>query len=144
MDGLRLPRWLAPLLILLLIAGVVVGNHLLRPAAPGEQTLHCADLAAGCAARLGDRPIRVGMAGERKPFMPFEVWLRIDAADKVQASFTMEGMDMGFNLYTLRRGADSVWRARVTLPVCVSGQREWLMTLDIDGHRLRVPFVTQL
>ncbi len=50
---------------------------------------------------------------------------------------------MGFNLYTLRRGADGVYRARVTLPVCVSGQPNWILNLDIDGQRLRIPFVTQ-
>jgi hypothetical protein len=62
----------------------------------------------------------------------------------VEARFTMEGMDMGFNQYVLRADKEGVFRARVTLPVCVTGSREWLMTLDLDGMRLAVPFVTEL
>ncbi len=144
MVKLNPPRWLAPLLIVALIAGVVIGNRLLRPTDQPAQTLNCADLHAGCSTRLGDLPVSVGIRGAIKPFVPFEVWLRTNSADKIQASFTMEGMDMGFNLYTLRRDAESTWRAQVTLPVCVSGQRDWIMTLDIDGRQLRVPFVSQL
>lgn len=144
MAGLRLPRWLAPVLILALVAGVVVGHRWLRPAAVAEPTLTCADLAAGCSVTLAERSVTVGLHGELKPLHPFQVWLKTTPAERVRASFSMEGMDMGFNLYELRPGVDGVYQAQVTLPVCVSGRREWIMTLDIDGQRLRVPFVTEL
>ncbi len=159
MVKLNPPRWLAPLLIVALIAGVVIGNRVLRPTDQPEQTLNCADLRAGCSTRLGnqfanrlanrgaDQTVTIGVDGALKALQPFDIWLKTPIShqpDKVSASFTMEGMDMGFNLYTLRRGADGVYRARVTLPVCVSGQPNWILNLDIDGQRLRIPFVTSL
>jgi len=57
----------------------------------------------------------------------------------------MVDMNMGFNLYTLRPDSDGVFRAKVTLPACVSGRRDWVMTVDIDkATRLAVPFSTEL
>ncbi len=137
------PRWLAPVLILLGIASVVAWHRLSTPEMAPASTLSCADLHAGCATRLDGRPVTVAIVGELKVLSPFEIVVRT-RADKIQASFTMEGMDMGFNLYTLRPDAAGVFRARVTLPVCVTGRRDWVMTLDIDGRRLALPFSTTL
>lgn len=144
MAGLNFPRWLAPALVILLIAGVVAASRLLRPAEVPAVALACPELQAGCTGRLDGREVTLGIRGELKALTPFEVWLQAPGADSVQASFTMEGMDMGFNLYTLRADAAGVYRARITLPVCVSGRRDWVMTLHIDGRTLTVPFVTQL
>ncbi len=55
----------------------------------------------------------------------------------------MVGMDMGFNRYDLRPTADGAWAAKVTLPVCVSGRRDWILYLDLDGSRYAIPFSTQ-
>jgi len=79
-----------------------------------------------------------------KPLQPFQVWVKAAGARKVQARFTMEGMDMGFNLYTLRADGDGVFRARVTLPICVSGRRDWVMAVEIDGAVVKVPFSSDL
>ena len=106
--------------------------------------VECASLASGCTATVAGRRVALGVRGELKALAPFEVWVEAPGAKSVQASFTMEGMDMGFNLYTLRPEPDSLFRARVTLPVCVSGRRDWEMTLHVDGHALLVPFVTDL
>lgn len=135
---------LAPVGLLLLVALVVFLQPQQDSGEAPPQTLPCADLAAGCSARLGNRVVVVGVDGELKVLQPFEVWVRAEGARKVQARFTMEGMDMGFNLYTLHADKDGVFRGRVTLPVCVSGRRDWVMTLDVDGQRLAVPFVTEL
>lgn len=137
-----LKPWLGPVLVILLIGVVVAWNRFQQTEAPA-QTLACTDLQTGCSAELGGKPLTVGMAGPLKVLQPFEVWLKVEAR-QVRASFTMEGMDMGFNLYTLRPDAQGVFRARVTLPVCVSGRRDWRMTLEVDGRRLIVPFVTEL
>lgn len=135
---------LAPLAILLLAALVVYLYQAQQPARGPSPVLNCANLAAGCSIRLAGREVSVGIAGELKVLQPFEVWVRAAGAHRVQATFTMEGMDMGFNLYTLRADQEGVFRGRVTLPVCVSGRRDWVMTLDIDGRQLAVPFVTEL
>lgn len=135
---------LTPPAILLLIALVVFLQPGQQSGETPAETLQCADLAAGCSTRLGDSAVQVGIAGELKVLQPFEVWVRAEGARRVQARFTMEGMDMGFNLYTLRADKEGVFRGRVTLPLCVSGRRDWVMTLDIDGRALAVPFVTEL
>ena len=107
-------------------------------------TLPCADLVAGCHTRLLGHEVSIGLSGPVKPLQPFQVWVKADGARKVQARFTMEGMDMGFNLYTLRADGDGVFRARVTLPICVSGRRDWVMAVEIDGAVVKVPFSSDL
>jgi len=144
MAKLNLPRWLAPALVILLIAGVVAASRFMQPREMPALALDCPDLQAGCATSLAGREIKLGITGELKVLSPFEVWLKAPDAKTVQASFTMVGMDMGFNLYTLRPDGSGAFRARITLPVCVSGRRDWVMTLRVDGQAVTVPFVTQL
>jgi hypothetical protein len=135
--------WTAlPLLIIALAALLLWRGGEDTPAA--AVTLPCADLAVGCSTRLRGRAISVGLSGPVKSLHPFQVWVKAPGAGKVQARFTMQGMDMGFNLYTLRADGDPVFRARVTLPVCVSGRRDWVMTVDIDGALIKVPFSSEL
>ena len=134
--------WLAPLAAIGLVALVLLFGTERETAPP--QRLACADLQAGCTLVLDGQAATVGFVGQPKVLAPFEVWLRIEAAKTVQARFDMADMDMGFNLYTLRPDADGVFRARVTLPVCVSGRRDWVMTLNIDGRKVEVPFVTEV
>lgn len=135
---------LAPLGILLLVALVIWLDQAYRPQQAAARKLDCRDLTAGCTARIDGRDVTIGVQGELKVLKPFQVWVKAAGARDVQASFTMEGMDMGFNLYTLRADKEGVFRSRVTLPVCVSGRRDWVMTLDIDGRRISVAFVTEL
>jgi len=135
---------LAPVLVILLIAGVVAASRFIQPKEVAAVAVDCPNPQAGCSANLNGRKIELGVVGELKVLSPFEVWLKAPGAASVQASFTMEGMDMGFNLYTLRPDAEGVFRARITLPVCVSGRRDWVITLKIDGQALSVPFVTEL
>lgn len=112
-----------------------------------EISVVCATLATGCAVQVDGREVRFGLQGEPKPLAPFSIWVTTSAPPaigKAEARFTMEGMDMGFNLYTLRRDAQAVFRATVTLPICVTGRRDWNMILEIDKTRLIIPFVTNL
>jgi hypothetical protein len=141
---LTLPRWLAPVLVIALIASVVLAGRFLQPPASAPVRLDCPSLAAGCTTGLAGRTITLGVRGELRVLAPFEVWAEAAGARSVQASFTMQGMDMGFNLYTLRPGPDGRFRARVTLPVCVSGRRDWVMTLHVDDRAVQVPFTTDL
>lgn len=145
MEGARMSNVYWRLLPLLLIAlvGVVIWQNRLQQAVPAQR-LACADLARGCTTTLAGRPLELGMQGEMTPLTPIPIWLKATGVRKVEARFTMEGMNMGFNLYTLRPDANGVFRASVTLPVCVSGKRDWVMTLDIDGALLSVPFSTAL
>jgi hypothetical protein len=106
--------------------------------------MRCPDPLAGCAAQVGPHAVSVGVVGELRPLKPFQVWVKAAGARAVDASFTMVGMNMGLNQYRLRPDGAGVFRARVTLPICVSGRREWLMTLDIDhASRLVMPFTVE-
>jgi hypothetical protein len=108
-----------------------------------EVYLPCPDPVAGCTALVGNRTVSIGMAGERKPLTAFQVWVKAAGAVTAQASFTMVGMNMGLNRYTLRPDVAGVFHAEVILPVCVSGRREWVMSLDIDDTiRVSMPFTT--
>jgi hypothetical protein len=141
-DAMNYKTWLAPVAIMVLTGVVVILNHFYKDSALPELKAQCADLRAGCEAMLGDRRVAFGVDGELRMLKPFELWVRVKGVDKVQASFDMQGMDMGFNLYTLRADGSGAYRARITLPMCVSGRHEWLLHLDIDRRRITVPFVT--
>lgn len=143
MAGMRLPRWLFPALVIVLIGAVVAVDRLYKPDRPPAE-IACADLHAGCTARFDGREVQVGVVGPMKALAPFEVRVKGAGIRKVQASFAMKDMDMGFNLYALRPASDGSFRTRVTLPVCVSGRRDWIMVLDVDGRKFAVPFVTEL
>lgn len=142
---MKLRAWLVrlwPLALIVLIGLVLWANR--APDAARATQVSCATLATGCTALIDGREIRFGMMGETKPLAPFQIWVKAAGLRKAEARFTMEGMDMGFNLYTLRADQQGVFRANVTLPVCVSGSREWNMLLELDKTRLAVPFVTDL
>lgn len=140
---MTLPRWLFPVLVIVLIGTVVGLNRYFEPEQP-PVAVQCSDLLAGCRVDLAGKAVELGAKGELKVLKPFELWARAPGAHQVQASFAMKDMDMGFNLYTLKPGPDGVFRVRVTLPVCVSGRRDWIVVLDVDGRKIEVPFVTQL
>ncbi|MCP5278486.1 MAG: hypothetical protein H6935_09005 [Thiobacillus sp.] len=134
---------LFPLLLLVLVGLVVWQGH----SPQGDGRLHvmkCPDVHKGCRMDLSGASVAVSMVGELKPLQAFLVRVEAPHADKVEARFTMEGMDMGFNLYTLRADKDGVFESSITLPVCVTGRRDWIMELSLDGERLAVPFVTDL
>ena len=101
----------------------------------------CADLSGSCTARVAGRDISLGIVGKPIALKPFQLWLKAAGARKVTARFTMQGMNMGINLYILHADSAGVFRASVILPMCVSGRREWTLTVDIDGTRIAVPFV---
>jgi hypothetical protein len=131
-----------PLALIVPIGLVLWANR--APDAVRVTQVSCTTLATGCTVHIDGREIQFGMMGETKPLAPFQIWVKAAGLRKAEARFTMEGMDMGFNLYTLRVDQQGVFRANVTLPVCVSGRREWRMILDVDKTQLAVPFVTDL
>ncbi len=60
--------------------------------------------------------------------------------------FEMAGMDMGLNRYRLEAGDRETYRAKVMLPVCVSGRRDWIARVQVvtEGrvYRAEFPFET--
>lgn len=123
-------------------AGVLLAAALIAAGCDREARVPivpCKALSAGCALSGG---VRVQTDAAPAPLVPFVVSVEAPAARAVSIGFEMEGMEMGPNRYRLVRDADGIWRARVLLPVCVSGRRDWLMVVEIDGARAALPFTT--
>jgi len=128
------------LLVLALIAIAVAGYWLKRPAE--AQAVACVDPLAGCRFSHRGTPALVRFSARPAPLAPFELQVQAPGAGRVSAEFQMNGMEMGFNRYDLRP-AGGGFASRVTLPVCVSGRRDWTLYLVIDGTRYALPFSTQ-
>ncbi len=128
------------LLVVALIAIAVAGYWLKRPAE--AQAVACADPLAGCRFKHRGVDAEVRLSVKPAPLEPFELHVQAPGAGRVSAEFQMNGMEMGFNRYDLRP-ADGGFVSKVTLPVCVSGRRDWTLFLDVDGARYALPFSTQ-
>lgn len=89
---------------------------------------------------MGGSPVELRLSRKPGAMAPFEVLAHAPGAQGVTAGFQMEGMDMGDIRYRLNRRADDWWHGTVVLPLCVSGQSDWLLTLDVDRARVTVPF----
>ena len=144
-----------PLAVLLLVALVLWGDKLAlwnEKAQVETVQVNCTTLIEGCSVIVKGQEIRLGLSTAPKPLAPFQIWVKTKniatnkPADvrKAEVRFIMEGMDMGFNLYTLRADKEGTLRGTVTLPICVTGRRDWAMILDLNGTRIVVPFVTEL
>jgi uncharacterized membrane protein YjgN (DUF898 family) len=135
-------RILPPLLLVVaLVAIAVAGYSLKRPAK--AQAVACADPLAGCRFSHRGTSALLRFSVQPAPLAPFELSVRAPGATRVSAEFQMNGMEMGFNRYDLRPSGNSMFTSNVTLPVCVSGRRDWMLRLDIDGSHYSLPFSTQ-
>jgi len=129
------------LLALALVAIAVAGYWLKRPAE--ALAIPCADPLAGCAFSHRGAPASARFSMLPAPLEAFEFNVTAPGATKISAEFHMVGMDMGFNRYDLRPAGDGEFTARITLPVCVSGRRDWVLYLEVDGQRYALPFSTR-
>ena len=135
-------RVLLPLLLaVVLVAIAVAGYWLNRPAA--SQAVACTDPLAGCSFSHHGTTVTVRFSTAPAPLRAFELGVSAPGATRVSAEFQMNGMEMGFNRYDLHRAGDGAFAASVTLPVCVSGRRDWTLFLDIDGTHYALPFSTR-
>jgi len=129
------------LLVIALVAIAVAGWWLKRPAE--AVAVACADPLAGCAFSHGGATVSARFSKPPAPLEAFELSVSAPGASRISAEFQMVGMDMGFNRYDLRPAGNGAFASNVTLPVCVSGRRDWMLILDIDGSRYVLPFSTR-
>ncbi|MBI3431660.1 MAG: hypothetical protein HY018_05550 [Hydrogenophilales bacterium] len=135
-------RVLLPLLLVAVLAAIAVAGYWLsRPAA--SQAIACADPLAGCSFSHHGAAVKVGFSAQPKPLEAFELSVSAPGATRVSAEFQMNGMEMGFNRYDLHRTGNGTFASNVTLPVCVSGRRDWTLYLEIDGTHYALPFSTR-
>jgi len=129
-------RLLLPLVVLAAIAAT--GYWLKRPAT--AVAVSCADPLTGCTFDHRGTAARLRFSSQPAPLEAFELSVRAPGAGRISAELQMSDMDMGFNRYDLRPAPDGAFGATVTLPACVSGRRDWVLFLDIDGTRYVLPF----
>ncbi|SMC16065.1 hypothetical protein SAMN02745857_00089 [Andreprevotia lacus DSM 23236] len=109
------------------------------PLHPADQqpSLQCADLSQTCHFMLGGRDYEVRSAAPLSGGKPVLLQVRGEAA-KVEASWQMQGMEMGPNRYLLQQQAPADWRASTALPICTQRRTDWQLTLTIDGQTARI------
>ncbi len=129
------------LLICALLAIAVAGYWMKRPAK--ALAILCADPVAGCTFQHHDSDLTLHFSAQPMPLESFALRIHAPGATRISAAFQMSGMDMGFNRYDLHTAENGGFNANVTLPVCVSGQRNWTLYLDVDGSHYALPFSTR-
>jgi len=129
----------------LLPLGVALGLLLIAAAGwwlkqPDEAlVVACPDPVAGCSFHHAGGRTQFRFSRTPVPMEAFELSVESPGLRRAHAEFHMIGMDMGFNRYDLRP-RDAAFAARITLPVCVSGRRDWVMVLTLDGARYAISF----
>lgn len=110
---------------------------LLTPRGVVEQ-VSCENVVAGCI--FPQQNLRITFDRQPQPMQPFRLKVEILTAREVHASFAMRDMQMGLNRYRLLAEGAGVWKADITLPICIHGRSDWIMTLDVDGRLYQLPF----
>lgn len=100
----------------------------------------CADLIHGCRIVLSKKAVEVKFSALPSALRPFGLTVQVDGVKQVYASFVMVGMEMGLNRYRLVATGNNSWYAKVILPVCAAGRRDWMLTLVLDNNAVRIPF----
>lgn len=96
----------------------------------------CQNPLAGCQIYSG---VEVRFSNTPTTMQAFELVVTAPEGGDVYASFQMQGMDMGMNRYRLLR-ENGKWRAKVMLPACVQGRRDWLLRLELSGKNYEISF----
>ncbi|MEQ6291866.1 hypothetical protein ACFPAG_14750 [Vogesella sp. GCM10023246] len=109
-------------------------QHKQQPATP--LAVSCANLQAGCQLPDGSR-LQLDRAPQAAT--PFGLTLRHGSGPAPAIEFSMRDMDMGFNRYQLLPHGND-WQARITLPVCVTGSRQWRMALKYPDKTWLIDF----
>ena len=106
------------------------------------------DVQLGCRAAGESLVATVIFGANPRALQPFPVKVLLDTADQIESvtlAFSMQGMDMGRNRYSLSVDSTSTWKAMVTLPICTARRTDWIADFDLLAagrhYRLQVPFV---
>ena len=106
------------------------------------------DVQLGCRAVSESLVATVIFATDPRALQPFPVKVLLEAGDQLESvtvAFSMQGMDMGRNRYSLSVDSTSTWKAMVTLPICTARRTDWIADFDLLAagrhYRLQVPFV---
>lgn len=106
------------------------------------------DVQLGCRATNESLTATVIFGTDVHGLQPFPLKVLFETGNQVESvtvAFSMQGMDMGLNRYSLSGDSMSAWNAIVTLPICSTGRTDWIAEFDLLAagrhYRLQVPFV---
>ena len=106
------------------------------------------DVQLGCRAASESLTVTVIFAGDVRALQPFPVKVLLEAGgqlESVTVAFSMQGMNMGRNRYSLSGDSMGAWNAMVTLPICTTRRTDWIADFDLLAagrhYRIQVPFV---
>lgn len=75
---------------------------------------------------------------------PFEVWVTTSgfAPSRVEVDFAGIDMNMGLNRPRLKSQGDGKFSAEANLPVCITGQMDWQVTVLVESgaEQIAIPF----
>jgi hypothetical protein len=143
---------LVDLAIVLVLAAIAVVGYKVSPLLLPKSDLTLAPAAAcdlhrqSCRAELpGGGAIELSITPHPIPVVrPLRVEATVSGlvARKVEIDFAGVSMNMGYNRVTLQPADAGRYVGDATLPVCVTGRMEWLVTLlvETDQQRIAVPF----
>ncbi len=139
-------RYVVPGLVVALALSGSLWSWLKPQMAAPVQSVTCANPLQGCRFELNHQPVWLKFTTAPSALKPFGLTLHATAR-QVSASFNMQHMDMGIIRYDLQpvpqpTAYPQSWQAQITLPVCVTGQQDWILLLTIDGHQARMAFKT--
>ena len=137
---------------LLLIALVMVVGYKLSPLLMPHSDLTvlpdpaCDLQRQSCSVKLADgAQIELSMGTRPVPMVkPFVVNVRVAGFEprRVEVDFAGVDMNMGLIRPELASNGSAVYSAEVSLPVCITGQMDWQVTLLVEraNERLAIPF----
>lgn len=109
-----------------------------KPQALQTNIIHssCDLLTSACEVEQQGIHYRIEFSQTPSALTPFQVKLSVlQPTDwqprAVSVSFTMPGMDMGFNTHQLQQ-VDNIWQAQVVLPVCSLSRNDWHLSVVLQ------------
>ena len=134
----------AVLVIVLLVAGIYLQNLYKHDSGTAItlSVIESCDLGRqSCTAKLKNKSVTLTLQQPVRYLQKIELMLVVDGFEtgeitKVLVDFSMPGMQMGINRFTLKRAnIETVWQGMAIIPVCVSGRKDWQVKLYIDTDK---------
>jgi hypothetical protein len=94
-----------------------------------------------CTAYGQDLTVTLELEDGVRPLKAFTVSVTLAGSRTKQVSqmavrFTMVGMNMGVNRFTLGRVTNELWQGWAMLPVCSTGRQDWRTTVEVLADQL--------
>jgi hypothetical protein len=132
------------LVLLILLLSYLAGSWLQHKPQAVQTSLirsDCDLVSSACEVEQQGIHYRVEFSKTPSALTPFQVRLSVSQPagwqpQAVSVSFSMPGMDMGFNTHQLQR-VDDAWQAQVVLPVCTLSRNDWHLSVVVQGEASR-------